>query len=100
MSEGHLILFTEDKNYVPARQPSKIMIREVIESVSGKRMLAPDNSNDAISTRLCEIFKKFDEGAGLMLDEISLEMLVDGTGELGVPQLRPEERRLKAKWFR
>jgi membrane protein len=81
LSEEHLILYTEDKNYVPARQPSKIMIREVIESVSGKRMLAPDNSNDAISKRLCEVFKKFDEGAGLMLDEISLETLVSGTGK-------------------
>lgn len=82
LAEKRLILYTEDKNYVPARQPSSIMIREVVEAVSGKKMLAPESADDTVSMQLRKIFGTVAADVDLALNEFSLNMLVDGVDEL------------------
>lgn len=81
LSEKHLIVYTEDNEYVPARQPSSIMVREVVEAVSGKKMLAPDDAEDAVSARLRETFHEVAAGMDSALEELNFGMLADGTDE-------------------
>ncbi len=81
LSEKELLLYTEDKEYVPARRPSSITIREVIDAVSSTKMHAPADADDAISERLREAFKKVSTHTDATLDGMSIEMLVGkGTG--------------------
>jgi membrane protein len=81
LSERQLIVYTEDKDYVPARQPSKIMVREVVEAVSGKKLLAPDSPDDAVSMRLRETFKEITEGVDSAFGNLDLETLANGVEE-------------------
>jgi DNA-binding IscR family transcriptional regulator len=81
LSERQLIVYTEDKDYIPARQPSKITVREVFEAVSGKKMLAPDSADDAVSMRLRRTFEEIAGGMDSALGEMNLDMLVNGTDE-------------------
>ncbi len=79
LSERHLIVYTEDKDYVLARQPSSIMIREVIEAVSGRKMLTPDGATDAVSTRLRKTFQEISADVDSVLDEMHFGMLIEGS---------------------
>ena len=81
LSERQLIVYTEDKDYIPARQPSKILIREVVEAVSGKKMLAPDSADDTVSMRLRKTFEEITTGVDSALGEMNLDMLVNGADE-------------------
>lgn len=81
LSERQLIVYTEDKDYVLARQPSSIMVREVVEAVTGKKMLAPESAKDAVSKRLRKTFREIAAGVDSAMDELSLGMLVDGGGK-------------------
>ena len=81
LSHGQLIVYTEDKNYVPARQPSKIMVREVVEAVTGKKMLVPENAKDVVSARVRKTFEGITRGVDSTLDELSLATLVEGADE-------------------
>ena len=81
LSEQQLIVYTEDKDYIPARQPSKILVREVVEAVSGKKMLSPDAADDAISMRLRETFEDISGSVDSALGEMNLDMLANGTDE-------------------
>lgn len=81
LSQGQLVVYTEDKNYVPARQPSKIMVREVVEAVTGKKMLVPEDAKDVVSARVRKTFEGIAAGVDSALDELSLDMLVEGTDE-------------------
>jgi membrane protein len=77
LSEKHLIVYTEDKDYVPARKPSSIMVREVVEAVSGKKMLAPENATDPVSNRLRKTFHEIATGVDSALDELDLNGLIE-----------------------
>jgi membrane protein len=81
LAERQLIVYTEDKDYVPARQPSKIMVRDVIEAVSGKKLMTPDTAGDAVSMRLQEKFKEATEGVDSAIGNLDLETLTDGGDE-------------------
>jgi membrane protein len=78
LSERQLIVYTEDKDYVPARQPSKIMVREVVEAVSGKKLMAPETADDAVSIRLRKTFKEITEGVDAAFGNLDLETLTNG----------------------
>ena len=77
LSEKHLIVYTEDKDYVPARKPSSILVREVVEAVSGKKMLAPENATDPVSNRLRKTFQEIATGVDSALDELDLNALIE-----------------------
>ncbi|UCD57843.1 MAG: YihY family inner membrane protein [Candidatus Hydrogenedentota bacterium] len=79
LSEKRLILYTEDKDYVLARQPSSITIHEIIEAVSDRRMLAPESAEDPISGRLKKTFREVAAGVDCALDGMNLQMLIDGS---------------------
>jgi len=79
LSERQLIVYTEDKDYVPARRPSSIMVREVVEAVSGKKLLAPDSAKDDVSRRLRETFKDIAAGVDSALGELDFNMLIEGS---------------------
>ena len=81
LAEKHLIVYTEDKDYVPARQPSGIMVREVIEAVAGKQMLAPEAAKDDVSRRVRKTFQEIAKGMDSTLDKLSLETLIDGSDD-------------------
>jgi membrane protein len=81
LAEKHLIVYTEDKDYVLARQPSGIMVREVIEAVAGKKMLAPEAAKDDVSRRVRRIFREMAQGMDSALDKLSLETLIDGSDD-------------------
>jgi membrane protein len=81
LAEKHLIVYTEDKDYVPARQPSGIMVREVIEAVAGKKMLAPEAAKDDVSRRVRKTFQEIAKGMDSALDKLSLETLIDGSDD-------------------
>ena len=76
LSENHLIVYTEDKEYVPARQPSSITVREVVEAVAGTKMLAPEDADDPVSERLRKAFLKVAAGVDSTLDGFSIETLI------------------------
>jgi membrane protein len=77
LAEKELIVYTEDKEYVPARQPSSITVREVIDSVTSTTMLAPKNADDGVSRQLRETFKKVSTGVDATLDGLNIETLVE-----------------------
>jgi len=79
LSERQLIVYTEDKDYVPARRPSSIMVREVVEAVSGKKLLAPDSAKDDVSRRLRKTFKDIAAGVDSALGELDFNMLIEGS---------------------
>jgi len=78
LAEKELIVYTEDKEYVPARLPSSITVREVIEAVTRTAMLTPANTDDAVSRQLKETFQKISAGVDTTLDGLNIEMLVEG----------------------
>ena len=81
LSERHLLAYTEDNNYVPARSPASILVRDVVEAVSGRKMLVPDSAEDAVSMRLRKTFEGVKQGVDSTLGELNLDALIDGTGE-------------------
>ena len=81
MSEKRLIVYTEDKKYLPARAPSTITIRETIEAVSGGTMLAPESPDDEVSKRLRRTFVEVAAGVDSALEELDFQMLLDGSEE-------------------
>jgi membrane protein len=77
--EKRLVLYTEDKDYVPARDPSKITIREVVEAVSETRMLTPETVEDPISRRLKETFVNAAVCMDSALDGSNFANLIEAT---------------------
>ncbi|RJP67224.1 MAG: YihY family inner membrane protein [Candidatus Abyssobacteria bacterium SURF_17] len=77
LSEKRLVSYTEDKEYVPARHPATITVRDVIEAVSETKMRAPDDVTDPISNRLKETFQEVVTGANSALEGLNLQMLID-----------------------
>ncbi|GAB4350234.1 MAG: YihY/virulence factor BrkB family protein [Candidatus Abyssubacteria bacterium] len=77
LSDKNLITFTEDSEYVPARHPSHITVREVIEAATGTKMLAPADVDDAISRRLKKAFEEAATGLDSALDGLSMQELVE-----------------------
>ena len=78
LSDKRLILYTEEKDYVPARQPSSITVREVIEAVSDRRILVPKTGGDPISARLEEVLREVTTCTESALDGLDLQTLVVG----------------------
>ncbi|MBI4830479.1 MAG: YihY family inner membrane protein [Candidatus Lindowbacteria bacterium] len=76
--EKRLILYTEDKDYVPAREPSSITVREVIEAVSDRKMLAPETLDDPISRRLRGTFISVAASMDSTLGGLNLGSLIKG----------------------
>jgi len=77
LSEKRLILYTEDQDYVPARPPSKITIREVIEAVSDSKTLVPKIGKDVISERLGKVFREVEASTESALDGLNLQALIE-----------------------
>jgi membrane protein len=77
LSEKHLITFTEENEYVPARHPSHITVREVIEAATGSKMLVPVDIKDPISRRLKKAFEEVATGLDSALDGLSMQELVE-----------------------
>jgi len=81
LSEKQLIVYTEDKKYLPAREPSQITIREIVEAVSGRKMLAPESPDDEVSRKLRRTFRKVAAGVDSALEELDFHALLDGSEE-------------------
>ncbi len=81
LTDERLVFFTEEKDYVPARHPSKMTVREVIEAVSGKKLLAPDTVKDPVSRKLRESFQQITRDMDSSLDDLNMQMLVDNEPE-------------------
>lgn len=81
LSEKQLIVYTENKQYLPAREPSQITIREIVEAVSGRKMLAPESPDDAVSRRLTRAFVEVAAGVDSALEELDFQTLLDGSEE-------------------
>jgi membrane protein len=78
LAENDLIAYTEDKEYVPARQPSRITVREVIDAVAKTEMLTPGEAGDSISKKLKETFEKVSTSVDATLDGLNIQTLVNG----------------------
>ncbi len=79
LSERRLVLYTEDKDYVPARQPSRITVREVVEAVSDRKMLTPEAAKDEVSRRLKDVFREASANVDASLGGLDLQRLADGS---------------------
>ncbi len=77
LSEKRLVYYTEDKEYVLARHPSTITVREVIEAVSDNRMKAPEAVDDPVSRRVRKMFQEVEAGVDSALDGLNIETLVE-----------------------
>lgn len=77
LSEKRLVYYTEDKEYVLARHPSHITVREVIEAVSDNRMLVPEAVDDPISRRVKKTLQEVATGISSTLDGTDLQTLLE-----------------------
>lgn len=78
LAEKRLITYTEENEYMPARHPSHITVREVIEAVTGAKMLVPAAVEDPISKRLTKTFRELAAGLDSALDGLTMQSLVVG----------------------
>jgi DNA-binding IscR family transcriptional regulator len=82
LTEKNLLIFTEDMEYYPARDPSTITVREIIEAVSGMKLLAPPSAKDPLSRILRKKFEEAGEQVNVSLDGMNLQTLViNGTAQ-------------------
>jgi membrane protein len=77
----NLLILSEDMEVYPARDPSTITVREVIEAASGCKLLAPPDEKDPISQSLKRNFQQAGKQMNNTLDGMSLQMLVNGFKE-------------------
>lgn len=81
LTEKNLLILTEEMEYVPARAPSAITVREVIEAVSGRKLLVPPVEKDPISQNLRKHFQLAGEQIDATLDGLDLQNLASGSAE-------------------
>ncbi len=79
--EKDLLVLSEEMQYYPAKDPSTITVREIVEAVSGSRLLAPCCEKDFVSRSLRNHFEEAGEQIKAALDGLNLEMLVRGSSE-------------------
>jgi len=81
LAQKNLVIFTEDKEYYPAKDPATITVRDVIEAVSGTTMLAPAAAKDPVSQNLKKNFQEAGAQINSTLEKLNLQMLINGSKE-------------------
>lgn len=96
LTEKNLLILTDDQEYYPARDPSTITAREIIEAASGVKLLAPPNPKDQLSRILKKKFEEAGDQVSVALDGLNLQTLaVNGTAYAKQERVQPE---VEAKW--
>jgi membrane protein len=88
LAKEGLLIFTEGKDYYLARAPSTITVSEIIEAVSGAKLLAPPAGDDLVSRELKKKFEEASEQITATLDGLNLQELI--TGDNRQKQFDPE----------
>lgn len=76
LAKENLLILTEENEYYPARAPSAISIHEIIDAVSGSKLLAPPAEKDPLSQRLKKKFEEAGEQIAATLDGVNLQDLI------------------------
>jgi len=88
LTKESLLIFNEGKDYYPARAPSTITVREIVEAVSGAKLLAPPTGEDLVSRELKRKFEEASDRITATLDGLNLQELI--TGDNRQEHLDPE----------